>query len=80
MISKEDILEWKRNGRRFLYLLWELEEQYKCGKMKKKEKKRFERELHALWEKTHWEKNPFIKDNQLLREMAVGLLKDFDAT
>lgn len=75
MIEQQDILNWKSNTKNYLFLCLALEQALKDKKIKKKEKKEMEKKLDFHFLKNYWNLNPFIKDNPLLREIAISFLK-----
>jgi len=77
-MNEEDLIAWRKNGERYLFLLKILEKKYKEGKVEKNKKKKIENLLFSMWERTHEELNPFIKDNPLLREISMSFLKNSD--
>ena len=80
MIKTEDFEYWRLGGKRYLFALWLLEQKYKKGEIKKKEKKKMERVIDSLWDIHHWENNPHLKENPLLCEVAMSFLKDTHLT
>lgn len=76
MPDEKDLKIWKQNGERYLFLLRILEKRYEQGNIEKRKKKKIEKILFSMWEKTHEELNPFTKENPLLREMSISFLKN----
>ena len=53
---------WKQNTKKYLFVLYLLENEYKKGKIKKKEKKRIEENLSSIFKKNYWNLNPNLKN------------------
>jgi len=53
---------WKNNTKKYLFALYLLENEYKNGKIKKKEKKKIEENLSSIFKKKYWKLNPNLRN------------------
>lgn len=75
MPTKEEIINCKLNSQRYIILLAMLEKAYKEKRITKKEKEKKEKKINFIHSYNHLKLNPFIKENSLLREIAISFFK-----